>query len=102
MEANWIIVSEYIEKSRIEPAFVRLLEEEGLIDIAVKKGERCFPMSQLPEIERYSRLYYELSINIEGIDDIRHLLDKMRLMQNEIDSLKRALCIYRSQSGEME
>ena len=102
MGAKWIIVSEYIEKSRIEPAFVRLLEEEGLINIAVRKGERCFSVLQLPEIERYSRLYYELSINIEGIDAIRHLLDKMQLMQNEINSLKHALCIYRSQNGEIE
>jgi len=102
MKADWIIVSEYVERSRIEPSFVLLLEREGLIDVTVKEGIRYFPASQLSDMERYARLYYELSINIEGIDAIRHLLDKIHTMQGEISSLKNALCIYRSQNGEIE
>ena len=47
--------------------------------------------SQLPDVERYSRMYYDLSINIEGIDAIHHLLERMEEMQQEIYSLHNKL-----------
>jgi len=46
-------------------------------------GERYLTFTQLPDVERYSRMYYDLSINIEGIDAIHHLLQRMEEMQNE-------------------
>ena len=45
-------------------------------------------------------MYYDLSINIEGIDAIRHLLERMKDMQNEMDRLKQELRVLRS--GEVE
>ena len=47
--------------------------------------------SELPDVERYSRMYYDLSINIEGIDAIHHLLERMEEMQQEIYSLHNKL-----------
>ena len=47
--------------------------------------------AQLPDVERYSRMYYDLSINIEGIDAIHHLLERMESMQQEIYSLHNKL-----------
>ena len=47
-----------------------MLGEDGLIDIEVIDDTSYFPASQLNELERYTHLYYDLSINIEGIDAI--------------------------------
>jgi hypothetical protein len=72
-----------------------MLQEIGLIDIRTEGGERCLQFAQLPDVERYSRMYYDLSINIEGIDAIHHLLERMESMQQEIYSLHSRLRLFR-------
>ena len=81
MQNELIIISEYCDKCHIEPSFIEMLQEGGLIDIRTEDGERCLLFSQLPDVERYSRMYYDLSINMEGIDAIHHLLARMEEMQ---------------------
>ena len=83
MQNELIIVSEYCRKCHIEPS----LMTEG--------GERYLTFTQLPDIERYSRMYYDLSINIEGIDAIHHLLQRMEEMQNELHELRSQLRLFR-------
>ena len=48
----------------------------------------------MPDVERYSRMYYDLSINMEGIDAIHHLLARMEEMQREIHSLRGRLRLH--------
>lgn len=94
MQSELIIVSEYCSKCHIEPSFIDRLQEGGLIDIQTEAGERYLLFSQLPDVERYSRMYYDLSINIEGIDAIHHLLERMEEMQREIHSLHSRLRLF--------
>lgn len=53
------------------------------------------PTSQLAELERYTHLYYDLSINIAGIDAIHHMLERIELLQQEVRSLRNELEFYR-------
>ena len=94
MQTELIIVSEYCHKCHIEPSFIDLLEEGGLIEVRTEGGEHYLLASQLPDVERYSRMYYDLSINIEGIDAIHHLLERMESMQQEIYSLHSRLRLF--------
>ena len=96
MQTELIIVSEYCQKCHIDPSFILLLEEGGLIDINIVDGERYLLSSQLKEVEQYTRMYYDLSINMEGIDAIHNLLNRMETLQNKIHSLKKRLRIYES------
>ena len=96
MDTDFIVIKEYCQKSHIEPSFIISLEEGGLIDVQVIEGERYLPVSQLRELERYTHLYYDLSINIEGIDAIRHILDRMNRLQEEVTQLRRQLQMFRS------
>ena len=95
MQNELIIVSEYCRKCHIEPSFIDLLQEGGLIKVMTEGGERYLTFTQLPEVERYSRMYYDLSINMEGIDAIHHLLERMESMRKEINSLQSQLLVYR-------
>ena len=95
MQTELIIVSEYCHKCNIEPSFIELLQEGGLIEVHIEGGEHYLLVSQLPEVERYSRMYYDLSINMEGIDAIHHLLERMESMRKEINSLQSQLLVYR-------
>lgn len=96
MDTDYIIIREYCQKSQIEPSFIISLEEGGLIDVQVIEGERYLPVSQLRELERYTHLYYDLSINMEGIDAIRHMLDRMNRLQEEVEQLRRRLQLFQS------
>ncbi|MFR9165476.1 MAG: chaperone modulator CbpM [Dysgonomonas sp.] len=91
MQQELIIISEYCEKTDIEPQFISRLEEEGLIEIHSSDGKQYLDISQLGDIERYAHLYYELSINIEGIDVIRLLLERIQEMKSEIARLRRIM-----------
>ncbi|MCH5328173.1 MAG: chaperone modulator CbpM [Coprobacter sp.] len=91
MPTDFIIISEYCRNCRIEPSFIGMLEAEGLIQVHTVGGERYLALSQLRELEQYARMYYDLSINIEGIDTIRHLLERIKTMQRELAELKSRL-----------
>lgn len=94
MQTDLIIISEYCYKSHIDPSFILLLEENGLIEIQHEGNEDYIVISQLRNLERYARWYYDLSINIEGIDAIRHMLERMEGLQNEINTLRKQLQLY--------
>ena len=94
MQTDLIIIREYCRICHIEPSFLFMLEKGGLIEISIIEGEQYLYASQLYDVERYTRMYYDLSINVEGIDAIHHLLDKIKSMQQEINLLKSKLQLY--------
>ena len=51
MQNELIIVSEYCRKCHIEPSFIDLLQEGGLIEVMTEGGERYLTFTQLPDID---------------------------------------------------
>jgi len=96
METGLIILEELLQNSKIEPSFIVLLESEGLIDITIVEGRQYIRESQLSDLERFANMYYDLSINIEGIDVIHNLLSKMNDMEHELYELRKVLHYHRS------
>ena len=94
MQTDLIIIGEYCQKSHVDLDFVEMLGEGGLIDILEEGNEHYLLASQLHDLERYSRMYYDLAINVEGIDAIHHLLERIEDMQREIRFLRRQLSVY--------
>lgn len=89
MEKELILLNEYCEKGRAELEFVLRLENEGLIETEKKDDLYYIPLSQLGDLEMFSRLYYDLSINIEGIDVINNLLSRMKQLEQELKYFRR-------------
>ena len=100
MQTDLIIVSEYCRICHIEPSFLYLLQKGGLIEIDTVEGESYLPASQLYDVERYTRMYYDLSINIEGIDAIHHLLGRVEALQQEVNRLKSKLSLYETENHD--
>ncbi len=101
IRTDLIIVNEYCRHCDIEPSFVELMYENGLIEIYREEGENYLFISELPRLESYSRMYYDLSINPEGIDAIRHLLERVERLQQELQELHDRLLLYeRKQTKE--
>lgn len=95
MQTDLIIINDYCDRCQVDPSFIVELADDGLIDIQVIDEERYLPASQLAELERYTHLYYDLSINVAGIDAIHHMLERIENLQREIRSLRNELRFYR-------
>jgi len=89
MEKELILLSEYCKYSRAELDFILALEDEGLIQTEIHNDIRYILTSQLKEMELFTRLHYDLSINVAGIDVIHNLLSKIELMEQELNMLRR-------------
>ncbi|MEO6636672.1 MAG: chaperone modulator CbpM [Ginsengibacter sp.] len=75
----------------IEYSFISSLQNSGLITITSIKRSSFIHSDDLGKLEKFVRLHYDLDINLEGIETINHLLDKMEEMQNEITRLRNVL-----------
>jgi hypothetical protein len=89
-----IPADEFCANHNIEISFIRTLQETGLIEITTIEETGYINASQLYELERIVRLYYELDINLEGIETINHLLQRINNMQDEITALRNRLRLY--------
>lgn len=78
----------------IEFSFIQSLNEYGLINL-VRTTEKIFiHHDELPVLEKYMHLHYDLNINLEGMEAITHLLDRVRDMQKQVISLQNRLNSY--------
>lgn len=72
----------------IEYSFISSLVSSGLISITSIKSSAYIHPDEIDKIEKFIRLHYDLDINIEGIETINYLLEKIERMQEEMLSLK--------------
>ena len=91
---NLILAEEFCSFYKVEYAFIDELQKFGLIELRVDENARYIPDHQLHKLEQMTRLHYDLHINIEGIDAIAHLLERVRQMQSEMILLKNRLKLY--------
>lgn len=89
-----IPATEFCASHHLEFSFIHMLHQFGLLEITTIEQTVYLPVSQLPQAERIARLHNELGINMEGIDAIKHLLQRVEEMQHEIARLKDKLSLY--------
>jgi len=94
-EENYMAASEFCSVHNLCSTFVRSLEEYGLIETVTIEDSKFIRANQLARLQQIARLHHELDINLEGIYAIMHLLQRMRMMQKEMDILKKRLSISR-------
>lgn len=95
MQAETLIsADEFCIGHQIEFSFMRNLQEFGMIQMITRQEVNYIPESELEKLERILRLHQDLEINMEGIDTISHLLQKISMMQAEITSLRNKLRLY--------
>jgi hypothetical protein len=98
METEYLIaIDEFCANHNIEISFIASLQESGLVKITTIKESAFIEADQLRQLEKFVRLYYELDINLEGIETINYLLQRIGSLQDEITSLKNKLRIYETE-----
>lgn len=92
MKTNYYItLEEFCSHHHIEESFVRTLYEYEVIKLEIINKQPHIYYEELPKLEKIVRLHDELDINVEGIQAIQHLLDRVVQLQEELKILKRRL-----------
>jgi hypothetical protein len=91
---NLIDINEICASHNIEISFIISLQKTGLIEIISVDDAMYVETEQLYQLEKWINLHYDLDINIEGIETINYLLDRISTLQNEIGELRNRLRLY--------
>ena len=95
METTHLIpADEFCIHHQIQASFIYSLKESGLMELVVRDEKLFIPDNQLQQLEKLVRLRYEMDINLEGIETITYLLQRIFDMQAEITGLKNKLQVY--------
>lgn len=89
-----IPVIEFCNNHEIEFSFIDSLHEFGLIETIIEQDTIFLNSEELPKLEQILLFNKELEINLEGIEVIIHLLERVQKIQNEMNTLKNRLGIY--------
>lgn len=87
-KAKNISVEECCVYYNIEVSFIQRLNEHGLIELTGSEETLYIAFEQLADLEKYMHMHYELEINMEGMETIKHLLNRINNLQQEVDRLK--------------
>ena len=89
-----IPADQFCAQHNIELSFISTLHENGLIKIVTVEHTQFIPEDHLPDLEKLVRLHYDLDINLEGLEVITYLLQRIETLQNELHQSKRLLRVY--------
>lgn len=92
-----IPLQEFCMHHHIEQSFVYALQDSGLIEVIQAEQQLCIPVSQLSQLEKMTRFYTDMDINLEGIEAITYLLQRMQQMQQQIIQLSNRLSVYENE-----
>lgn len=93
-ELELIEVTKFCSSHSADISFIHALHEAGLLEITTIEQITYIPSGQLSQLEKLARFYYEFDINLEGIEAIAHLLEKIEHLQDEIRQLHNRLNFY--------
>ncbi len=96
MSGSRLLYSECLRIYKVNESFIESLHEIGLIEVVDRDDDRFIEYDDLTELEQFFRWHYEMDINAEGIDALRHMLQRVRSLQSEIEQLQEELRFYKS------
>lgn len=93
-KTNLIPADDFCMHYHVSYSVIGGLEEAGLIKVITIEEQSYLQEDDLGEVEKLVRLYTDLEINIEGIEAITHMLQRMKAMQEQIRALQQRLRLY--------
>jgi chaperone modulatory protein CbpM len=94
--AAWIPADEFCIHHNIELSFIYSLKDSGLVEIMSSEEKVFVHADHLKQLEKMVALY-EMDINLEGIETITYLLQRMADMQQQILQLNNRLGMYENE-----
>lgn len=91
---NLILLEQFCIHHNIEFEFINSLLEFSLIDVVVIEDNRYLRHEKLKDVEKMINYYYDLGINMEGIDVISNLLNQIVDLKEELKITKNKLQFF--------
>lgn len=91
---NLISVVHFCDCHGIEFSFIHSLQDYGLLEIKLVEEQEYFEKEVLLDVESMVRLHHELGVNLEGIDVISNLLQRIKFLQQQLTKMKNHLSFY--------
>lgn len=93
-EKNYILLEHFCQHSSIADSFLKSLIEFDLITHKKMQDDFYILDEEISDIERMFRLHDDLGVNIEGLDVINEMLNRIQKMEEEMNYLRKRLSIY--------
>ena len=93
---NLIPIPQLCSHYELDMSFFVNLSEIGLLQITTVETTSYIDLDSIQKIEKMIHLHQDLEVNIEGIDVVFNLLQKMDSLQNEVIALKNRLRLHES------
>lgn len=91
---NFIPLSQLCTVYKVEMSFFTKMNEFGLIEIVTIEQSYFVHKDKTSDIEKMIRMHQEMDINLEGIETIFNLLEKIKALQAELVTTKNRLRMY--------
>ena len=75
--SSYISIATLCTHYQVEGSFLNALDEVGLLEIIEVEQIPCLHQDKISELEKIIGFHHHLNINIEGIDAIFNLLNKI-------------------------
>lgn len=79
---------------KVETTFIQGLNDYGLIEITTIEHAPCIHENTIKSLESMIRLHDDLHLNLEGIDTVFNLLDRIENLQSELKTVRSQLRLY--------
>ena len=83
-----IAIEELCTHYQLEPVFFDTIHEFGLIECSIIDESKYVHQEIIKDIETIIHLHLELEINLQGVEAILHLLQKVNHLQSELDAAR--------------
>lgn len=78
----------------LDNGFITQIKEFEIIKFIIKDNILFIAITDMPVIERVIRLHYDLNINMEGIEVIQQMRNRIESLQKTVQQLQNQLAIH--------
>lgn len=97
-EINLILVNDLCKHYHVKSSFFTDLHEFGFIEIVQLEDQSFLPEDKVTVVDKIIRIQNDLHLNMEGIDTVFNLLEKIRALQTELNTVKNRLRLYEDEN----
>jgi uncharacterized membrane protein YjjP (DUF1212 family) len=93
-EEKLIQINQLCEHYQVEMSLFSELQDFGIIEIVTVENSYFIHENKISTVEKVVRIQKDLNINMEGVDTVLNLLDKIDNLQVELTTVKNRLRLY--------
>jgi len=89
-----ILINQLCSHYQVEMSLFSDLHEYGILEIITFENALFIHEDNITYIEKIIRMHKDLNLNLEGIETVLNLLEKINGLQNELNTVKNRLRLY--------